>query len=419
MPLLCQPATLRVQVNGGTARTGSPPSTFPRTVTAAPTITSVLNGASFQPGIASGTWITVEGSNLAPLTPNGRTWTSSDFNGNLLPTSLDQVSVTVNSQSAYIYYISPTQINALAPGDSALGSVPVQVTTSNGVSNVLSATKQSVSPAIFTYTQNSRYGIATVGSVLIGPAGLVTPSMRPTVPGEIVTLWVTGLGETTPAYPEGQIISQPAPLASTVQATIGGAPATVQYAGISSPGLYQINVTVPSLLAGDAAVLITVNGIQSAAQAFIPVGAAVSPGVLNETTINVTATIADCYTAPPPYTATASFVLNLPESLAPQNVNSGSLVAEHRVTIPAIAEYACVTFGQPLTVIVSATYDPGFQSAAFLLTMQVDYSGGATGGPFSPLGYIFEAGAAGVTLTATQVQLQTFPPAATTGALLW
>jgi hypothetical protein len=192
----------------------------------------------------------------------------------------------------------------------------------------------------------------------------------------------------------------------------------VQYAGISSPGLYQINVTVPSLLAGDAAVLITVNGMQSAAQVFIPVGTAASPGVLNETTINFTVTIGYCYTVPPPFTATASFTVNLPQSLAPENVNSGTLEATQRVTIPAIPQFACVTAGLPIIVAVSATYNPGFQTANFLLTLNVDTATG-TINSLNPVDEFFVGGASGVTPAATQLQLQPYPATAGAGAVVW
>jgi uncharacterized protein (TIGR03437 family) len=51
------------------------------------------------------------GTDLSPVTDN---WASSIMNGNL-PTSLDGVTITVGGQLAYPDYISPTQINALAP----------------------------------------------------------------------------------------------------------------------------------------------------------------------------------------------------------------------------------------------------------------------------------------------------------------
>jgi len=114
----------------------------------APTITGVVNGASFLAGFTQGSWITIFGSNLAGTT---RSWTSADFNGTSLPTSLDEVSVTVDGKSAYIYYISPTQINALAPADTVVGPVAVQVAYANATSNSLNTTEASFSPALFLF----------------------------------------------------------------------------------------------------------------------------------------------------------------------------------------------------------------------------------------------------------------------------
>jgi uncharacterized protein (TIGR03437 family) len=68
----------------------------------------VLNGASFQPGIEAGSWVTIKGSNLANST---RTWQASDFVGATAPTALDGVSVTVDGMASAVEYISPTQIN--------------------------------------------------------------------------------------------------------------------------------------------------------------------------------------------------------------------------------------------------------------------------------------------------------------------
>ena len=77
-----------------------------------PSITSggVVNGASFLPRIAPWTWITIQGRNLASTT---RTWDSADFRGMNLPTQLDGVSVTIDGRQAYVYFISPTQLNVL------------------------------------------------------------------------------------------------------------------------------------------------------------------------------------------------------------------------------------------------------------------------------------------------------------------
>ena len=51
-----------------------------------------------------------------------------------MPVQLDNVSVTVNGKNAYVFYVSPSQINALTTPDAIAGPVNV-VVTNNGVSS--------------------------------------------------------------------------------------------------------------------------------------------------------------------------------------------------------------------------------------------------------------------------------------------
>ena len=63
----------------------------------------------------------------------------------------------------------------------------------------------------------------------------------------------------------GELVNFPA-------VTIGGSPATVQYAGVISPGLYQFNVEVPASAAnGDNAVVAAYGGASTPAGAMISV----------------------------------------------------------------------------------------------------------------------------------------------------
>jgi uncharacterized protein (TIGR03437 family) len=230
----------------------------------------IVNGASFLPGVAPGTWVTIRGSNLSTTTG---IWTESDFSGSNLPTQLDGVSVTVNGKAAYVYYISPTQLNVLSPADNTQGGVPVQVTTAQGKSNVVNAIEAQISPALFTFSQQGGKYAAAVRSdgAYIAPPNLI--SGQPAVPakaGDLILLFGTGFGPTTPSSPVGQVIN-PAPLASAVTVRIGGSVANTQFAGIVSPGLYQFNVVVPNVPNGDNTVSIAVGGSSSQANVFLTV----------------------------------------------------------------------------------------------------------------------------------------------------
>jgi len=230
----------------------------------------VVNGANFLPGIAPGTWITIQGVNLSTTT---RTWTYSDFSGNNLPMQLDGVSVTVDGKPAYVYFISPTQLNVLSPDDATQGAVPVQVTTAGRISNVVDAIETALSPALFTFSpQGGKYAAAVrADGVYIAPPNLISGVVTvPAHPGDIILLFGTGFGPTTPPSPIGQLIN-PAPLAGQVTVQIGGVTANTQFAGIVTPGLYQFNVVVPNVPNGDNAVSIPIGGSSSQPNVFLPV----------------------------------------------------------------------------------------------------------------------------------------------------
>ena len=233
----------------------------------------VLNGASFaSPTIAPGSFMSIFGTNLASTTAS---W---DIIGSQLPTTLGGTSVLVNGKNAYMVYVGPGQINFLAPAGSSHGNVPVQVITSNGASNPISVPGSALSPGLFMFSQgNSRYAISTLpdGAYAI-PSGLLPAgaNVRAAKPGDVLAFWATGFGATTPAYPEGGVVTvqNRGILASPVTVTIGGKNAPIDWAGIASAGLYQINAHVPDVPAGDNAVVVTVGGVPTQSGANIYVG---------------------------------------------------------------------------------------------------------------------------------------------------
>jgi uncharacterized protein (TIGR03437 family) len=223
-------------------------------------ITAVANGASVQAGFASATWVSIFGANLSQTT---QTWQGSDFVNGLLPTSLGGVSVTVNGLPAYVGYISPTQVNVLAPDDATVGAVQVQVTAAQGKSNSFAAQKQQFAPAFFT-TGGSYVAAQHADYTYVGKPGLISGvTTQPAKPGETILLYGTGFGPTSPPLPSAQLVTTPAHLANSVQVTIGGVVAPVAYAGLVEAGLYQFNVTVPNVSNGDAAVVAQIGGVQT------------------------------------------------------------------------------------------------------------------------------------------------------------
>lgn len=231
----------------------------------------VVNGASFENGIAQNTWISILGANLSSTT---RIWGDSDFVGGKLPTALNGVSVMVNGKPAYVYFISPKQLNVLAPLDNTIGPVQIQTTNNGLTSSTSTATMQAVAPAFFLFN-GDKYVAATHadGRSLVGPTNLFTPSAStPAKSGEVLVLYGTGFGPTTPAIPDGQILTTPGILTNPPVIRIGGVAAQVMFAGQTAPGVYQFNVKIPDgTLDGDTRVTADMGGLQSQSKAVIAI----------------------------------------------------------------------------------------------------------------------------------------------------
>lgn len=241
--------------------------------TASPAINAnsgVLNGASFQPGISPGSWITIGGTNLSSKTD---TWDNAIVNG-ALPITLDGVSVMVGGEPAYIEYVSPAQINAVAPTVPA-GPAQVTVTNSNGTSQAVTAQVEAETPAFF---QWGNYAVATHQdySLAVKNGTFAGTTTLPAAPGDVIILWGTGFGPTSPSAPLG--VETPSTstynTATSVTVTIGTTPATVYGAALAPgyAGLYQVAIEVPASLAnGDYPVVATINGVQSPSTTLITV----------------------------------------------------------------------------------------------------------------------------------------------------
>jgi uncharacterized protein (TIGR03437 family) len=242
----------------------------------APTITSggVVPVYSSATTIQPNSWVSVFGTNLAS---GNATW-NGDF-----PTQLGGTSVTVNGKNAYLWFVSPTQINMQAPDDTATGSVNVVVTNGNG-SATSTVTLGTVGPSfslldskhvagiIFRTDGSGAFGSGANSYDIIGPTG--TSLGYKTVAakaGDTIELFGVGFGPTNPAVPAGKAAAAAGTATQSIQLLINNTPITPDFAGITQAGLYQFNIVkLPAGLGtGDVSLVGQVAGVQSPANVVI------------------------------------------------------------------------------------------------------------------------------------------------------
>jgi uncharacterized protein (TIGR03437 family) len=186
---------------------------------------------------------------------------------------LQGVSVTVNGKPAYIYFISPAQVNVLTPLDSTTGPVTVEVNNGTTTSAAFTANLQAAAPGLLRFGDGIHIAAEHADYILLGPASMSVPgyTFTPATPGETILLFGDGFGLPVTTLTAGSDVQLGA-LPTWPQVTIGGTAADVQWAGLISPGLYQINVVVPpNAASGDNQVIATYAGASSPSGAMIPV----------------------------------------------------------------------------------------------------------------------------------------------------
>jgi uncharacterized protein (TIGR03437 family) len=188
-----------------------------------------------------------------------------------MPAQLDGVSATVNDKAAYIYYISPTQVNILTPPDAITGSVPVKLTYGGQTGAAFLTQAQALAPAFFVFGGGPYVAAIHANGAYIGPPALYPGLTTPAKPGETIEIYADGFGATNSPVQSGSVMQSgvltPAPVVR-----IGGVAATVQFAGLVGPGEFQFNVVVPAGLGnGDQAITATYNGASTQAGTLLTV----------------------------------------------------------------------------------------------------------------------------------------------------
>lgn len=210
------------------------------TICSSAQITSVVNAASQLSGtIAPGTIVTIFGTHLGTATAVTPGVTSP-------PTTLAGVTVTVGGVAAPIYFVSPTQINAVVSYSTPVGSQTLTVASTAGTFSQNVTIGTNAQPGIF-----SLLGTGTGDGAIINPLTLAIGTFT-VFSGETQTflsIYLTGLDPN-----------------ATPTVSVGGVNVTVKFAGASPCcyGLDQINVLLPQSLSGAGRVpLVVQTGTQT------------------------------------------------------------------------------------------------------------------------------------------------------------
>lgn len=229
----------------------------------------IQDAANQTPGraVAAGSFVSIYGSGLANQLAQADSIP--------LAKNLANVSVTFNGIVAPLQIVTGGQINAqvpwnvLTPGTN--GTVNV-VVNNNGASPAEPLLIGQSDPGIYGFNgwaisidaqdpTSARYGKITAPPGAI--PGLTT---FPAQAGDVLIVYASGLGPVTPTIADGAAsVDVTRFCVNTVNVSIGGVPAKVPFAGLSTfVAVYQMNLVVPQIPANNAApMVIQVLGINS------------------------------------------------------------------------------------------------------------------------------------------------------------
>jgi uncharacterized protein (TIGR03437 family) len=208
-----------------------------------------------QPGapLAPGTLIQINGTKLAT--------TDAAPTDVPLPTTVNGTSVLIGAYSAPLIALSDGTLAAQLPVELAPNNqYPVVVSVNNAISVPDTITVAATTPGI----QATADGYAAQH-----PDGSAVTPAAPAAPGELVSIFLSGLGATDPVVASGVQAPATEPLAritSAATVTLNGNPMSVGYAGLAprQVGLYRIDLTVPLDAApGDLKLSVSQNGLSS------------------------------------------------------------------------------------------------------------------------------------------------------------
>lgn len=227
-----------------------------------PQLNAVANAASALDGPLSPGMIFIGyGTNLGPSTLTYGTVTDGK-----LDTSLAGITVTFGGNPAPLIYVSSGQVAGFVPYEvqGTTSTQAIVATANTGQQSLpLSLQVQDAAPGIFS-TDFSGHGQGAILNVDGSPNSAKNPAGK----GSIIVIYATGEGQTIPSGIDGLIAGAAAPRpVLPVSVTIGGLPATVEYAGGApqlAAGTLQVNARMSAdVSSGNQPVVLTVGTFKS------------------------------------------------------------------------------------------------------------------------------------------------------------
>ena len=233
----------------------------------------VVNGASFRPApdnfVTANSIISIFGEDLSLQT---RVVRPDDLVAGRLPERLAGVLVAISGVAAPLYFVSPGQINCQVPSSLLSGTFTVRVRRGSLLSPPETIQVRQVSPGLFSWP--AERGDGTLPAVAtdrdFNPVGRGFPDgATPVRAGELLILWATGLGPTTPPVLSGELPNFASFALFPVRVLLDGEPISdrrILYAGQAPgfAGLQQINILLPKdAPTGEVTVAVEVEGVSS------------------------------------------------------------------------------------------------------------------------------------------------------------
>ena len=221
-----------------------------------PVTIATANAASFASTfVAPGGFVAVFGQEMAGATSQSNTLP--------LPSQVSGTQVLMAGRPLPLLYVAPGQINAQVPFNLAVNSTQqLVVMRGSSISVPQDVVVAAAQPAVYTQDQSG-----SGPGVIVDVNNALLTASNPAKAGDIVVIYCNGLGAVNPPVPEGVAATGLSSTVNPLTATIGGIPATVQFAGLTPgiPGLYQVNAVVPAGLPSgtQVPVVLTIAGQSS------------------------------------------------------------------------------------------------------------------------------------------------------------